>query len=76
MEGTHWAGCEDYHPECARTMADRALKAVPCICTPEYSQRQLEDPACFHHDLARELDVYDERPVIRDGTGRRVPYGP
>lgn len=36
---------------------ERVTKYVPCICGPEYTERDLQDPACSHHDA---MDAIDE----------------
>jgi hypothetical protein len=48
---------------------ERLANYVPCICGPEYTERNLEDPACRFHDamdaidsLAEERTLEPERP--------------
>jgi hypothetical protein len=42
--------------------ADIALNAVPCRCIEGFWARNLEDPLCQHHDLARALGVPERSP--------------
>lgn len=35
----------------------RVATYVPCICTPDYTERRIIDPPCSHHDA---MDAIDE----------------
>lgn len=48
----------------AEKVAEAAMRAVPCICDEAYLRRQMEDPACQHHDLMRELDAFARAAAV------------
>jgi hypothetical protein len=41
-------------------LRSRLTQYVPCICTPAYTERGLEDPACRHHDAMDAVDTLVE----------------
>lgn len=42
--------------------AKELLDQFPCVCDPAYYERNLEDPQCVHHDLARTLRIPEDSP--------------
>jgi hypothetical protein len=41
-------------------LRERIAKYVPCICTPDYTERDLIAPDCRHHDAMDALDELEE----------------
>jgi|KBSMisStandDraft_5_1062788.scaffolds.fasta_scaffold22091_5 hypothetical protein len=47
-------------PQWFEQMRDQMRRYVPCVCTPDYMERGLEDPACRHHDAMDAIDTLEE----------------